>query len=65
MTHQTPDLHRGRRLGKLAATRPHRRRQREVRLADHQFCRVAREGRVLIVTHNRPEVMNALHRPAH
>jgi enoyl-CoA hydratase/carnithine racemase len=34
-------------------------------LPDYQFCRVAREGRVLIVTLNRPEVMNALHRPAH
>src|SRR6185312_5533454 len=26
---------------------------------------VARDGRVLVVTINRPEVMNALHRPAH
>ena len=34
-------------------------------MAEYQFCRVAREGRVLIVTLNRPEVMNALHRPAH
>ena len=34
-------------------------------MADYQFCRVAREGRLLIVTLNRPEVMNALHRPAH
>jgi enoyl-CoA hydratase/carnithine racemase len=34
-------------------------------LADHQFCRIEREGRLLIVTLNRPEVMNALHRPAH
>ncbi len=34
-------------------------------MADRQFCRVAREGRVLVVTINRPEVMNALHRPAH
>ncbi len=34
-------------------------------MADHQFCRLAREGRVLVVTINRPEVMNALHRPAH
>jgi enoyl-CoA hydratase/carnithine racemase len=34
-------------------------------LAEYQFCRVAREGRVLIITLNRPEVMNALHRPAH
>jgi crotonobetainyl-CoA hydratase len=34
-------------------------------LADHQFCRIEREGRQLIVTLNRPEVMNALHRPAH
>jgi len=34
-------------------------------LAQHQFCRVERDGRVLIVTLNRPEVMNALHRPAH
>jgi crotonobetainyl-CoA hydratase len=34
-------------------------------MAEYQFCRVAREGRVLVVTINRPEVMNALHRPAH
>ncbi len=34
-------------------------------MADHQFCRVEREGRLLIVTFNRPEVMNALHKPAH
>jgi crotonobetainyl-CoA hydratase len=34
-------------------------------LAEHQYCRVAREGHVLIVTIDRPEVMNALHRPAH
>ena len=29
-----------------------------------EFCRVEREGRVLWVTMNRPEVMNALHPPA-
>jgi enoyl-CoA hydratase/carnithine racemase len=34
-------------------------------LADYQFCRVERAGAVLTVTLNRPEVMNALHRPAH
>src|SRR5579864_2747410 len=34
-------------------------------VADCQFCRVEREGAVLTVTLNRPEVMNALHRPAH
>jgi len=34
-------------------------------VAEHQFCRVERDGRLLIVTLNRPEVMNALHRPAH
>ncbi|HWI27532.1 MAG TPA: enoyl-CoA hydratase-related protein [Stellaceae bacterium] len=34
-------------------------------MAEYQFCRVEREGRLLIVTLNRPEVMNALHRPAH
>lgn len=28
-----------------------------------EFCTVAREGRVLIVTMNRPEVMNAIHPP--
>jgi crotonobetainyl-CoA hydratase len=28
------------------------------------FCRAERDGRLLIVTINRPEVMNALHRPA-
>jgi enoyl-CoA hydratase/carnithine racemase len=34
-------------------------------LAELQYCRVTREGRVLVVTLDRPEVMNALHRPAH
>ena len=29
------------------------------------FCKVEREGRLTIVTLNRPEVMNALHPPAH
>jgi enoyl-CoA hydratase/carnithine racemase len=29
-----------------------------------EFCTVEREGRVLLVTMNRPEVMNALHPPA-
>jgi crotonobetainyl-CoA hydratase len=29
-----------------------------------EFCRVEREGRVLVMTMNRPEVMNALHPPA-
>src|SRR5262245_38665477 len=29
-----------------------------------EFCEVAREGRTLVVTLNRPEVMNALHPPA-
>jgi crotonobetainyl-CoA hydratase len=31
----------------------------------HEFCTVAREGRLTIVTLNRPEVMNALHADAH
>lgn len=31
----------------------------------HEFCTVAREGRLTIVTLNRPEVMNALHSAAH
>jgi crotonobetainyl-CoA hydratase len=30
-------------------------------MADYRFTTVAREGRILIVTMNRPEVMNALH----
>lgn len=30
-----------------------------------EFCRVEREGPLTIVTLNRPEVMNALHSPAH
>jgi enoyl-CoA hydratase/carnithine racemase len=34
-------------------------------LGDYQFCKLARDGRILVVTINRPEVMNALHRPAH
>ncbi|HEX6841308.1 MAG TPA: enoyl-CoA hydratase-related protein [Stellaceae bacterium] len=34
-------------------------------MAERQFCTVERDGRVLTVTINRPEVLNALHRPAH
>jgi len=34
-------------------------------MADYQFCKVERDGRLTIVTLNRPEVMNALHAPAH
>ena len=34
-------------------------------MADYRFCTVADEGRVRIVTINRPEVMNALHSEAH
>ena len=30
-----------------------------------EFCKVERDGRLTIVTLNRPEVMNALHYPAH
>ena len=30
-----------------------------------EYCKVEREGRLTIVTLNRPEVMNALHYPAH
>src|SRR5262245_19508952 len=33
-------------------------------MEDLKYVKVAREGRVLIVTINRPEVRNALHRPA-
>jgi enoyl-CoA hydratase/carnithine racemase len=34
-------------------------------MAEYQYCNVADEGRVRIVTLNRPEVMNALHSDAH
>jgi enoyl-CoA hydratase/carnithine racemase len=34
-------------------------------MASYEFCRVEREGPVTIVTLNRPDVMNALHPPAH
>ena len=34
-------------------------------MPDYQFCKVEKEGRVTIVTINRPDVMNALHPPAH
>ena len=34
-------------------------------MADYRFCTVVDEGRVRIVTLNRPEVMNALHSEAH
>ena len=34
-------------------------------MADYEFCKVEREGRLTVVTLNRPEVMNAVHPPAH
>src|SRR6266536_1768957 len=34
-------------------------------MTDYRFCTVADEGRLRIVTINRPEVMNALHSEAH
>jgi crotonobetainyl-CoA hydratase len=34
-------------------------------MANYQYCKVEREGRLTLVTLNRPEVMNALHAPAH
>jgi crotonobetainyl-CoA hydratase len=34
-------------------------------MADHEFCKVEREGALTIITLNRPDVMNALHPPAH
>ena len=34
-------------------------------MADYEFLKVAREGRLTIVTIDRPEVLNALHSPAH
>jgi crotonobetainyl-CoA hydratase len=34
-------------------------------MINYQFCRVEREGPLSIVTFNRPEVLNALHPPAH
>ena len=34
-------------------------------MADYKFCKVEDEGRIRIVTINRPEVMNALHSEAH
>lgn len=36
----------------------------EITVSSPSFCSVAREGRVLVVTIQRPDVMNALHRPA-
>jgi crotonobetainyl-CoA hydratase len=34
-------------------------------MADYEFCKAEREGRLTIVTLNRPEVMNAVHSPQH
>ncbi len=34
-------------------------------MSGYQFCRVERDGPLTIVTINRPEVMNAIHSPAH
>ncbi len=31
----------------------------------YEFAKVERKGRITIVTLNRPEVMNAMHSPAH
>src|SRR5258708_34461112 len=40
-------------------------RKRGGRMADYKFCKVEDEGRVRVVTINRPEVLNALHSEAH
>ena len=34
-------------------------------MANLEYCKTERDGRIFIVTLNRPEVMNALHSPAH
>lgn len=34
-------------------------------MTENEFCQVTREGRVLVVTMNRPDVMNAVHAPMH
>lgn len=34
-------------------------------MPDYQFCKVERDGPLTVVTINRPEVMNAVHSPAH
>jgi crotonobetainyl-CoA hydratase len=34
-------------------------------MSDHEFCKVEREGSLTIITLNRPDVLNALHPPAH
>jgi len=34
-------------------------------MAQYEFCKVERDGKLTIVTLNRPEVMNALHPPQH
>lgn len=34
-------------------------------MSDYEFCRVEHDGHLTIVTLNRPDVMNALHPPAH
>src|SRR6202163_4070703 len=41
------------------------RRRRGGNMAEYRFCRVEDEGRIRVVTINRPEVMNALHSEAH
>ena len=34
-------------------------------MADYEFLKVERDGKLTIITINRPEVYNALHPPAH
>ncbi len=34
-------------------------------MTDYEFCKAERDGKLLIVTLNRPDVMNALHPPSH
>ena len=34
-------------------------------MAEYEYCKTAQEDHLLIVTLNRPEVLNALHSPAH
>src|SRR5438270_3999148 len=73
LTRRTPRIRRGR-DGVEAPSRPLRAlrvlcvewfRPGETGMPEYRFCTVADEGRLRIVTINRPEVMNALHSEAH
>jgi len=62
--HALPPVRPARNVAAPEGTRARRAQGRSLRVA-YEFCKVHREGPILVVTMNRPDVYNAMHAPMH